>query len=102
MLIKAEPGPFYVLTDFAGKYAINLFDTSNYMISVATQDTFWQPPCTSSYNIHVVNMPDTTSGIDFAIQAAYYCPRLTVDVSTSRLRRCFTNTYTLTYHNTGT
>jgi len=103
MLVRAEPGPFYGLSDNAGNYAIYLFDTgSSYTISVATEDTLYQPSCTTSYAVQLTGIPDTTNGIDFAMEASYYCPRLSVEAGTQRLRCCVNNTYTFTYHNTGT
>ncbi|GJM35532.1 MAG: hypothetical protein DHS20C18_45330 [Saprospiraceae bacterium] len=40
--------------------------------------------------------------LNIPIQATSICPHLEVDLATSLLRRCITNTYTVNYQNTGT
>ncbi len=48
-ILKAEPGPSFGYTDSAGHYAIYLFDTGAYTISLATEDTIRQSSCNTSY-----------------------------------------------------
>ncbi|MEX2588575.1 MAG: SBBP repeat-containing protein [Chitinophagales bacterium] len=102
IIVKAEPGPYFGMSDTNGNYVIYVADTGNYTISLATQDNIWQTSCNTSYNAQLNSTPDTATGIDFAMTAAYYCARLGVDVSTIRLRRCFDNTFYFEYNNTGT
>ncbi len=102
VIVKADPGPFYGLSNSDGDYSIYLFDTGSYTISLVTEDTIWQPICSTSYNIQLSGTPDTINGLSFAMQASYYCPRLTVEVGAPLIRRCFNNTYSISYGNTGT
>ncbi len=102
ILIKVEPGTLYGMSNILGSFVIYLFDTGSYTISVVTQDSVWQSSCSTSYNLQVTSIPDTITGIDFAMRASYYCSRLTVELGTSILRRCFNNTYSIPYANTGT
>ena len=102
MLIQAEPGPSYGMSGTTGNYSINLFDTGSYTISLASQDSLWQPTCSLAYNLQVATFPDTATGIDFGMTTGIYCPRLTVEIGTPSLRPCLFSNYFIRYRNTGT
>lgn len=56
--------------------------------------------CNQSYVIPLESAPEEITQ-DFPVQLKEECPVLTIDVGTPRLRRCFTNTYTVNYCNYG-
>ncbi len=81
IFVKAEPGPFYGISDKNGNYIIHIYDTGAYVIFPIIQDTLWQPACTSAYNLNVTILPDTSSGFNLPMQPALYCSRLAVELS---------------------
>lgn len=101
IVVKAEPGSYYGISDNSGDYTIYLPDTGTYTVSVATQDSLWQTSCSTSYNVQLTNTPDSITGVNFAMTANFYCPRLEVDISAPLMRRCFDNIFTIYYSNTG-
>jgi len=102
LLLKAVPGPYYGRSDAAGNYTIYLADSGSYSVSAVNPSTVWQDSCSTSQNVQLIGAADTVDGIDFPLQAAFYCHQLSVEVSTPRLRCCRNNTYTFFYTNTGT
>jgi uncharacterized repeat protein (TIGR01451 family) len=90
--------PLYLSTDSLGFYTMPV-DTGTYVMAISNKAPYWDG----------CNDPDTLSfnGYDTLIQhlpqqANIDCPYLEVDISTPFLRRCFENTYTITYCNRGT
>ncbi len=99
-LVKVEGAnqDFYRLTDAEGQYDFWL-DTGNYIVTLQLPNGLWTT-CDNDIPVELsFNNPET---VDFGLQADILCPQLEVDVSTPFLRRCFDNTYTLSYCNTGT
>ena len=98
-LVNEEGGsPQYLTTDGTGFFESPL-DTGAYEISIANKAPYWtgcNDPDTLSFNGNdtiIQHLPQQTN-ID--------CPYLEVDISTPFLRRCFENTYTISYCNKGT
>mgnify|MGYP000427203958 CR=1 FL=1 len=89
----------FTQTDAIGRYSISL-DTGEYIVHLDQPNEYWSL-CDNDFPL---NIRDT--GIieypNFVLQAAEECPFLTIDISTPFLRRCFDNTYKITYCNSGT
>ena len=75
-------------------------DTGNYQLSIQPPNAYWNicPP-DADFDVHSVG--DSTN-TDFGLQPQVLCPFLETDIGTWGLRRCFNNTYTVRYCNTGT
>ena len=93
---------FYTISDYNGNYELPLpFDS--YTVDLPGLNPNWghstcaTPPFsvvfTGAYQYDTLNIPLTP---------IHYCPDLWVDISTPFLRRCFTNTYQVSYCNFGT
>jgi uncharacterized repeat protein (TIGR01451 family) len=89
----------YASTDDQGRYEI-LLDTGDYVLRAIMPNLYWES-CAGEVSISLTTFYDTTA-VDFPINAIVDCPLMTVDVSTSFLRRCFENDYTVQYCNHGT
>ena len=90
----------YTKTDSIGNYEIQV-DTGNYTVRGILPNTNWRfcPPSVSK-RFSAFGVMDT---MNFAAQAAYYCPQMKVSSSLSGLRRCFdNNNYYIRYTNEGT
>jgi len=71
-----------------------------YQISPIVPHPLWLVACNTADTVIFSAGSDTTF-VDFPIWASAICPVLNVDVSTSLLRRCSSNDYTVRYCNTG-
>lgn len=93
---------FYGVTDSLGFYSIRV-DTGIYDFQIFPSSAYWEAsPCGSNaYTIPVTTTYDTTE-IHFPQAPAVVCPAMVVNVGTPFIRRCFDNTYTVTYANQGT
>lgn len=94
----------YTSTDSNGFYSTRV-DTGNYLVSLqpAPSGIYWEnAPC--SPDTLAISIPNQLSTVDtsFALNALALCPLLEVHLSVVFLRRCFTNTYVITYCNQGT
>ncbi len=90
---------YYTITDAAGNFAVNV-DTGTYQVHLIIPNPYWEP-CQNDI-VAVLANPNDTVDIQFPIQKISDCSYLTVDVSTPFLRRCFPNTYAVSYCNSGT
>ncbi len=102
-IIKAEPGPVYARSDQNGNYYLFL-DKGNYSIEQIIPE-FKGKRITQTFPAqpHELNLSGTeadTAGFDFA-HDVQLSPHLSVDVSSSRFRRCFKNTTVVEYCNEG-
>ncbi|MEL6863561.1 MAG: T9SS type A sorting domain-containing protein [Bacteroidota bacterium] len=89
---------YSLTTNSLGEY--NYFiDTGAYVLSVIPPSPYWEN-CQDSYNIQVVDGQTTSQ--DAPVQKLINCPYMTVDLSTTFLRRCFNSTYSVNYCNDGT
>lgn len=91
---------YYAITDSNGFYS-QLVNLGIYTIQPVVINDVWENSCFPSIikNITESNVIDT---VHFPIEAAVSCPYMVVDISSPRLRRCFDNTYYVTYTNYGT
>ncbi len=105
VMIEVQPGPYYGITDANGNYSAWV-DSGTYTLNQILPNTLWQQLCpdtTNNYTITVTQaFGDTISDIDFANEADFYCPVLSVDISTWSLRACMYNYYSVQYCNNGT
>lgn len=98
MLLQAKGDrTFWGLTDSVGNYMIEV-DTGTYNLEI-TNSLAWN---SCNTNTTFVMAPKDTVLVDFPMQPLFDCPYLTLDISTPFLRRCFDNTYTISYCNLGT
>ncbi|MDO1451230.1 PQQ-binding-like beta-propeller repeat protein [Rhodocytophaga aerolata] len=106
MVVVAKPGDFYGFTDSLGNYTLAV-DTGRYTIEQVISETkaaFIKQTCPITPNSHLVHFTGSNESIarlNFANQIALL-PQLSVNVSSDRRRRCFTNTTTVSYCNNGT
>lgn len=99
-LVAAESAEhtFYGITDSLGNYCLPV-DTGDYTVQLTLPSNYW----TVCDNDIPVSFTDAdTTAIDFPAQIDTECPAMEVDISTPFLRRCFPNTYTVSYCNKGT
>lgn len=91
-------GIFYGITDSAGTYDLRLLP-GDYTVSAIPLSVSYTV-CVPEVAVSLLQTGDST-GVNFAAQGANpNCPAMTVDLSTSVLRRCFSNNfYTLHYCN---
>ena len=101
-VIKADGGSnkiFNTTSDVDGNYNFSL-DSGNYKISIFTPNNLWQACFTDSVlKIKDFNRTDT---FNIPVKPVLTCSGLRVDIGTPVLRRCFDNTYTVSYCNNGT
>ena len=90
---------YYAVTDEDGAFSV-LADTGDYTATLAIPSAIWEA-CANDVAVTLSEANDPEV-LDFSMQATADCPSLNVDVSTPFLRRCFDNTYTVTYCNEGT
>lgn len=91
---------YYGVTDELGNYEINV-PSGDYEIQAIPTSAYWEKVCQENSTISLGNQPDTIA-VDLAMKAIVLCPIIDVKIATSRLRRCFPNTYEVDYCNTGT
>jgi uncharacterized repeat protein (TIGR01451 family) len=89
----------YALTDSFGKYNLNV-DLGSYTIAVVKPNKY-TTPCTPSVS-KTISTTNPLDSVDFALKSDFFCGLMQVDITTPRLRRCFNNTYTVNYCNSGT
>ncbi|TDN39171.1 T9SS type A sorting domain-containing protein [Hymenobacter sp. UV11] len=103
MVVVAEPGGFYGLTDESGRYTVAV-DTGAYTVQQALPapqpGRLVQQLCASPSAISFHSYGNAVSGPDFGNQVST-APQLTVSVASNRRRRCFRNTTVVSYANRG-
>ena len=91
---------YYTSSDENGNFRITPFDTGRGKLIVhLEQQGFFTNACTDTFDVFI---GDTTENpfVDILLQApSCQLPKVSVDISTPFLRRCFDNTYTLTLTN---
>lgn len=101
-LVKLEPGNRYALTDSSGNYSFKV-NQGTFTITPVKKNDLWMTDCGAGINQVTFNtLFQNSAANDFPFKAAVVCPLLSVDVATPFFRRCFTNTYTVSYSNFGT
>lgn len=86
-------------TDALGNYEIGV-DTGALSVKITPPSLYWNP-CENNVPVNLSAFGESET-VDFPTQAIIDCPLLTVDISTPFLRRCFENTYYVSYCNQGT
>jgi len=89
----------YSITNEFGEYEIEL-SPGYYDVKAIPKNDLWYS-CSDSLDALFINLNDTTT-IDFDMQSIVDCPLLEVNIATPFLRRCFENTYVVSYCNNGT
>ncbi len=106
IVVEASPGPFYGLTDKAGKYSIAVGEGKFTVKQVLTQQTKLRsieqlcPAADGEHTVFFNSTGSTTGNINFANKAPLV-PYLSISVSSNSRRRCFPGTTTVSYSNTG-
>lgn len=88
---------FYGLTDSLGNYSIEVA-TGTYDVNVLSPGSLWSACPNNSVQVNSLD----TIRLDLLMKSQFDCPYLTLDVSTPFLRRCFNNTYSVSFCNQGT
>lgn len=103
IVVMAEPGGFYGLTDDKGRYTVAV-DTGTYSVQQALPapqpGRVVQQLCASLSTVTFHSYGNVGNGPDFGNQVSIN-PQLTVSVASNRRRRCFRNTTVVHYANTG-
>jgi uncharacterized repeat protein (TIGR01451 family) len=105
IVVVAQPGPYYGLSDSAGYYTIAV-DTGAYTIRQLLpkdESMLITQACPASPDGHAVvfkTYNNTVTGKDFGNRVTLR-PYLTAGVASTRRRRCFSGNTTLTYCNSG-
>jgi uncharacterized repeat protein (TIGR01451 family) len=89
----------YALSDTLGNYNLNA-DAGTYTVAVVKPNKY-MTPCTPSV-MKTIGATNLVDSFDFPLKSDFFCGLMQVDVSTPRLRRCFNNSYTVNYCNSGT
>ncbi|WP_255474091.1 DUF7619 domain-containing protein [Pontibacter qinzhouensis] len=103
IILKAEPGPYFTITDELGNYSFQV-DKGHYTIIPSVenkgenQTKFFCKP--EAKEIQFSSYGNTYSGNNIGTELKA-SPYLSVSVSSDRRRRCFPGTTTVTYSNTG-
>ncbi len=101
-IVQATKGTFtwYATTDSTGSYEIPI-DTGTISVNVQPLSPLWAACPGSNPQSVDLNINDTST-VNTLFDVLLECPLLTVDLATTRLRRCFDNDYFLEYCNLGT
>ena len=101
-VVKADGGAnkiFNATTDADGNYSFQL-DSGRYKLGIFAPNNLWQACFTDSVvNIAGFNRLDT---FNIPVKPVLTCTGLRVDIGTPILRRCFDNTYNVSFCNNGT
>lgn len=104
IVITAEPGPYYGISDELGNYVIPV-DTGRYTINTILPQDVGRTivptcPVASNQPVSIPNYGTIAAGPDFGNQVST-APFLSVAVASNRRRRCFRNVTIISYTNTG-
>lgn len=101
VLVTLNNNEQYTFTDNNGYYQL-LTDIGSDTIRAIPANDLWQNACGDSYIINITSPQQLAENTNIGLQSTEECPILLVDISTDRLRRCHSNTYTINYCNQGT
>ncbi|MCG8332855.1 MAG: T9SS type A sorting domain-containing protein [Chitinophagales bacterium] len=96
--VETSTGTQYLVTDEQGYYGLQMGEDT-FQLSINNKPLYWDGCADPAFGFLT---EDDTLTIDLPQQANVVCPYLEVDISTPFLRRCFENTYTVSYCNRGT
>jgi uncharacterized repeat protein (TIGR01451 family) len=106
IIVKAEPGPYYAITDEKGNYRMAV-DTGSFtlkqMLPEGIKVKLVNQLCPANEKSHTVSFTSYNNTIQDLNFGNYItlCPFLNVQIASDRRRRCFRGTTTITYTNTG-
>ncbi len=86
-------------TDAEGNYELSV-DTGHFEVSAEINPEYWKS-CQGNYTVDF-DAFNGSAQLDYPIHSEVDCPDMSIDISTSLLRRCSTTIYTVTYCNNGT
>ncbi len=89
----------YALTDSSGNYNLNV-DAGTYTVAIVKPNKY-MTPCTPSVS-KTISATNPVDSFNFPLKSDFFCGLMQVDIAAPRLRRCFNNTYTVNYCNSGT
>ena len=89
----------YHLSNNDGSYAINA-STGTYELNIISSNQLWAP-CQNAVAVNFP-MPYDSTKVNFALEPLVDCPNLSVDIGSTRLRRCRESTFNVQYCNEGT
>ncbi|MBK9543645.1 MAG: hypothetical protein IPO49_15270 [Bacteroidetes bacterium] len=102
ILVVAEPGPYYGVTDFTGNYKINV-DTGTYYINQVNNYQYFDTACNSGYSMTIFDSLNLVSdSINFVNQPSEYCSKYWVDCAIGSSRRCNNGSIAVRICNEGT
>jgi uncharacterized repeat protein (TIGR01451 family) len=85
---------FYGITDSLGNYTIRVASGNTYNVTIATDISLPAVLCAPQSLVVNVPQPGDTATANFAVQGLTPdCAQMTVDISVSNLRRCFSDNY---------
>jgi uncharacterized repeat protein (TIGR01451 family) len=101
--IDLNPLGLTTYTDENGNYSFYL-NTGDYTITATPSSYYTQltPSDAQGHNVNVSQIGTSYSGNDFGFKATSSSPDLSIDISTTLLRKGFTNQYAIHYENLGT
>ncbi|MCB0527209.1 MAG: T9SS type A sorting domain-containing protein [Lewinellaceae bacterium] len=94
----ASGNEYFAYTDVDGYYSMHVA-AGDYTVSVIAPNNLWES-CPLSAAVSVA--PDDIAVQDFHIKPLALCPAMTIDITSTTLRRCFHGTYSVQYCNEGT
>ncbi|MBT2559430.1 IPT/TIG domain-containing protein [Hymenobacter sp. ISL-91] len=103
MVVMAEPGDIYGLTDANGNYTLSV-DTGTYFVQqilpALQPGRTVRQRCSGPPTVSLSSYGNAVNGPDFGNEVST-APHLSVSVASDRRRRCFRNTTAVSYANTG-
>ncbi|MEZ4888788.1 MAG: hypothetical protein R3E32_28940 [Chitinophagales bacterium] len=92
----------YAYTDLNGNFSAEI-PIGDYTISYTLDNDLVELGCgQNEYTVNFTENYDTLTNLNFALRPVVECPKLEVEIGTPLLRRCFKNTYKVSYCNKGT
>lgn len=94
----------YIYTDISGNYEFSESAAGSYAVDqIISNPSIWDISCSGiPYSVTLTTGADSATNIDFPNEQLISCAILTVDISSPRQRRCFSNnTYSVAYQNLG-
>lgn len=76
-------------------------DTGTFTVSINTQSYPYHTVCPTEHKLIVDSTTFNISDLSFGLSDSVICPYLTVEMNTSRMRRCFPGEYVVSYCNYG-
>lgn len=94
-----NPNKYYINSADSGKYEV-FVDTGNYTMKSIAPNNYWEN-CITNQPIQIDTLVSNYTQ-DFGLKKLVVCPKLSVSISTGRLRQCTQSTYFVNYCNRGT